>query len=194
MNSSGIFWCNRGLRPPGPATGVSWARRARSVSGSVAGKGQKRHINFLNVNFLPPTRKPPFWAPRKNLCASFPGEERQKGPTKIFSGGFPNGPFWATKRLVYCSFPGLSRGVPKTGVSPRVSHGVSPGPFKPRVRSVQKVSRDCPQSVQKVSSLAHQNRTIAIASDFRVDGAKSLGNLPLRGSLRGSVSEVLRGF
>ena len=44
--------------------------------------------------------------------------------------------------------PEVSPGVsPKTGVSPEVSHGVSPGPFGPGLRSVQKVSRECPRSV-----------------------------------------------
>ena len=44
-------------------------------------------------------------------------------------------------------------GVPDTGVSEGVSHGVSPGPalFGARLRSVQAVSRECPRSVKKVS-------------------------------------------
>ena len=42
--------------------------------------GQKKHINFFNINFLAPTQNPQFGAPRKkSLCASFPGKERERG-------------------------------------------------------------------------------------------------------------------
>ena len=77
-------------------------------------KGQKKHINFFNINFLDPARNPPFWAPRKKLCASFPGKGRQNWThINSFRGilgvknGVPNGPFSATKSLVYCFFPAL---------------------------------------------------------------------------------------
>ena len=45
-------------------------------------RGQKRTINFFNINCLAPSLKPPILGPqKKSLCASFPGKERQKGPT-----------------------------------------------------------------------------------------------------------------
>ena len=75
-------------------------------------RGPKKHINFLNINFLAPTQNTPFRAPEKNLCASVPGKGRKKrNPHKVFQGDLggvkkvvPNGPFSATKSLVYCFF------------------------------------------------------------------------------------------
>ena len=52
-------------------------------------KGQKKHMNFFNINFSPPTRKPPFWAPRKRVYVPhFLGRTQKKGPAQTFSGGF----------------------------------------------------------------------------------------------------------
>ena len=74
-------------------------------------RGRKKHIKFLA-----PTENPPFWTPRKSLCASFPGKERKKGTHINFFGGIfgvkngvPNGPFSATKSLVYCFFLPLQK-------------------------------------------------------------------------------------
>ena len=75
------------------------------------GRGREKHIRFFNINFSPSPPKPPFWAPRKNVCASIPGKGRKKGTHINFFGGIfgvkngvPNGPFSATKSLVYCFF------------------------------------------------------------------------------------------
>ena len=74
-------------------------------------RGRKKHINFFNINFLHPTRTPPFGPPEKGLCTSFPGKGRKKGTHINFFGGIfgvkngvRNGPFSATKSLVYCFF------------------------------------------------------------------------------------------
>ena len=51
-------------------------------------KGQKKHINFFNIIFLAPARNPTSWAPKKSLCASFPGRKTQKvDPHNFFWGG-----------------------------------------------------------------------------------------------------------
>ena len=54
---------------------------------------------------MAPTQNTPCWAPRKNLCASFPGKGR-KVEKRV-----PNGLFSATKSLVYCCFLPLVQGV-----------------------------------------------------------------------------------
>ena len=82
---------------------------------SDSNKGRKKHMNFFNINFLPPTQKHLILGPPEtSLCASFPGKGRKKrDPHKLFRGDFwvkkgvPNRPFSATKSLVYCSFPAL---------------------------------------------------------------------------------------
>ena len=52
-------------------------------------KAQKMHINFLNLNFLPPTQKPSHWDTRKSLRASFPGKERkERDARKLCQGDF----------------------------------------------------------------------------------------------------------
>ena len=69
-------------------------------------RGQKKHINFFNTNFLAEL----FGPPEKSSCASFPGKGRKKGTHINFSGGFlgqkgcPKRPVSATKSLVYCVF------------------------------------------------------------------------------------------
>ena len=59
-------------------------------------KGRKKHINFFNINFLPPTQNAPLRAPRKKfICASFPGKERKKrDPHKLFPGDSFVTPKW----------------------------------------------------------------------------------------------------
>ena len=52
-------------------------------------RGRKKHINFFNINFLPPTRNPPFWAPRKKFMCLISWERAQKrDPHKLFRGDF----------------------------------------------------------------------------------------------------------
>ena len=75
-------------------------------------RGQTKHINFFNINFLAPTQNPRFWTPRKKFMCLISWERTQKRHINInFSGGFGgsktaclNGPLWATKSLVYCFF------------------------------------------------------------------------------------------
>ena len=60
-------------------------------------KGQRKHINFFDINFLAPNPKSPILGPRKqkeSLCASIPGKGRKKG-THI---NFFAGDFWGQKR------------------------------------------------------------------------------------------------
>ena len=78
-------------------------------------RGQKKHKNFFNINFLAPTQNPPFWALRKKFMCLISWERTQKGTHINFFGGIfgvrngvPNGPFSATKSLVYCFFPALN--------------------------------------------------------------------------------------
>ena len=77
-------------------------------------RGPRKHINFLNINFLAPTQNTPFWAPRRKFMCLIPGKGRQKGTHINFFGwifgvnkGAPNRPFSATKSLVY--FPALNK-------------------------------------------------------------------------------------
>ena len=66
-------------------------------------KELKKRIDLSTSSFCTPPQNTPFWAPRKSLCASFPGKERERDPHKLFRGnlgvkkGVPNRPFWATK-------------------------------------------------------------------------------------------------
>ena len=69
-------------------------------------RGQKMHLNFFKINFLAPTQKTRFGAPRnKSLCASFfLGKDAKKGThINLFRGffgvktGVPNRTFSATK-------------------------------------------------------------------------------------------------
>ena len=46
---------------------------------SATPKGQKKHINFVNINFLGQPKTLGFGPPEKSLCASFPGKERKRG-------------------------------------------------------------------------------------------------------------------
>ena len=52
--------------------------------GSWKTRRPKKHINFFNISFLAPAQNTPFWAPRKSLCASFPGKGRKRGTHKNF--------------------------------------------------------------------------------------------------------------
>ena len=68
-------------------------------------RGQKKHINFSNINFLSPAQNPPFWAPRKKFMCLISWERAQKrDPHKLFWGvfgsrkGVPNGRFSATAK------------------------------------------------------------------------------------------------
>ena len=55
--------------------------------------GQKKHMNFFNINFWPPP-KPPFWAPRKKFVCLVSWERTQKrDPHKLFRGDC-----WGQKR------------------------------------------------------------------------------------------------
>ena len=81
--------------------------------------GRKKHINFFNINILAPTQNPPFWAPQKSLCASFPWKECHKGdPHKLFLGilggqkGGPKRSIFGHKEfslLFFLPLKGLSR-------------------------------------------------------------------------------------
>ena len=48
-------------------------------------KGDKKHINFLNLSFLHPTQNPHFWGPRKKLI-HFLGKDAKSDPRKHFRG------------------------------------------------------------------------------------------------------------
>ena len=80
---------------------------------SVLFKGRKKHINFFNINLLPPTQNPPVGLPAKSLCASFPGKERKKGAHVNFFGGIlgqkgvPIQTIFGHKKLAYCFFRAL---------------------------------------------------------------------------------------
>ena len=86
-------------------------------------RGEKIHKLFQHKLFVP-RPEPPFWAPRKKLCASFPGEKNaKKGHEHRLSGGIlgvengaPKGPFSDTKSLVYWSFPALILSATPVGV------------------------------------------------------------------------------
>ena len=73
-------------------------------------KGQKKHINFFNINSLPPTQNTPFWTPREKFMCLMSWERTQKrDPHKLFSGrnlgskrGSQTGHFRPQKALVYC--------------------------------------------------------------------------------------------
>ena len=50
---------------------------------------KKKHINFFNINFLPPTQNPPCWAPRKKFMCLISWERTQKkDPHKLVWGYF----------------------------------------------------------------------------------------------------------
>ena len=58
-----------------------------SVRPSVC-KGQKRHVNFFNINFLVPTQSSPFGGPRKKFTRLISWERTQKSdPHHLFFGG-----------------------------------------------------------------------------------------------------------
>ena len=73
-------------------------------------KGQEKHLQFFNINFLPPPKTPP----EKNLCASFPIKEHNKGThINFFWGilgsnrGSQMGHFWPQKVSLLFFFPAL---------------------------------------------------------------------------------------
>ena len=77
----------------------------------LANSRLKNHINFFNINFLPPPKTPHFGTPEKKLMYLNSWERTTKrDPHKLFQGDFlgqtgvPNRPFSATKSLVYCFF------------------------------------------------------------------------------------------
>ena len=51
-------------------------------------RGQKKHINIFNVNFLAPTQNTRFLPPEKSPCASFPGKGPKRDPHKLSGGMF----------------------------------------------------------------------------------------------------------
>ena len=65
----------------GPAS-HEWAHECDHESTYEDARGQKKHINFFNINFLAPTQNTRFWAPRKKLMCLISWERKQKkGPT-----------------------------------------------------------------------------------------------------------------
>ena len=50
--------------------------------------GQKKHINFFNINFLDPTQNTSFWAQRKVYMPHFLGKDEKEGPHKLFRENF----------------------------------------------------------------------------------------------------------
>ena len=106
-----------GMDPSRPRTPcVQWpAFFLGPFLGRVA-RGPKKHINFFNINFLPPAQNTPFWTPRKKLTCLISWERTQKrDPHKLslrkmfeWQKRAANGPFLTTKSLVYCFFPALS--------------------------------------------------------------------------------------
>ena len=50
--------------------------------------GTEEHMNYFHIHFLAPTQNIQLWAPRRSLCASFPGKGRKQGTHINFPGGF----------------------------------------------------------------------------------------------------------
>ena len=64
-------------------------------------KGQKKHINFFDINFLAPTQAPHLGPPEKSSCASFSGKERKKGTHLNFCRGDFRGPKRGPKQAIF---------------------------------------------------------------------------------------------
>ena len=58
-------------------------------------RGRKKHINFFNINFLPPTQNPPFCTPppKKLMCLISWERMQKRDPHKLFRGDL-----WGQKR------------------------------------------------------------------------------------------------
>ena len=74
----------------------------------------KKHINFFNINFLPPTQNAQFWALRKKFMCLISWERTQKrNPHKLFRGeiwrqkGGPKRAILGCKKfsLLFSSYP-----------------------------------------------------------------------------------------
>ena len=67
-----------------------WGDACLPLGHLSANKGQKKHINFFNINFLSPTQNAPFWAPRKKVYVPlFLGKNAKKeDPQKKFRANF----------------------------------------------------------------------------------------------------------
>ena len=63
-------------------------------------KGQKKRINFFNINFLPPTHNPRFWAPRKKFTCLISWERTQKRHIHINFSGDSGGQKQGPKRAI----------------------------------------------------------------------------------------------
>ena len=72
-----------------------WSQNSGSLVGN--NKGQKKHINSFNINFLVPNKEPSSGTQRKSWCASFPGKKTQKrrDPHKLFR---KQEGFWGNKK------------------------------------------------------------------------------------------------
>ena len=88
-------------------------------------RGQKKHMNFFNINFLAPTQVDPPPPPQN---ASVPGKRRQKRTcTNLFRGilgskrGSQTGRFWSQK--VYCFFLALTLSGSNQGFSEGLFRG-----------------------------------------------------------------------
>ena len=73
-------------------------------------------INFFNINFLPPTQNPEFWAPEKKVMCLISWERTQKrDPHKLFRGGFwgqnggPKPAIFSHKKFSLLFFLGLTK-------------------------------------------------------------------------------------
>ena len=55
------------------------------IADSPFSRGWKKHINFFNIDFLPPTQNTPFWAPSKKFMCLISWERMQnRDPHEIF--------------------------------------------------------------------------------------------------------------
>ena len=120
-------------------------------------KGRKKHINFFNINFLHPTRNPPFWAPRKKFMCLISWERTQRGTHINFFGGIlgvkngvPNEPFSARKSLVYCFFPALICGGSKSRIHAAIYRS-APGPRARKCLPECFLRARCPKALKKHS-------------------------------------------
>ena len=94
-DSSKLSSCIRASANTGPACILktrlgSWKPVLGFVCSGCPQLGDwKKHVNFLNINFLAPHPKHPhFGPPEKSSCASFPGKRTQKGThINFFFGG-----------------------------------------------------------------------------------------------------------
>ena len=145
------FFCVQGAQKRSSSRATEGTLNTQIPEQASKNKGQKKHINFFNINFLDPPKTPHFGPQKKVYVPHFLGKSAKEAHKhKLFLGilgvknGVPNGPFSATKSLVYCFFPALKEAflVPRRFLE---------GPFEVfRIQGAQKrSSNDMPHCGKK---------------------------------------------